>query len=219
MSDRTLDLLQRWHSGDRTALQDLLAEVLPWLRRAIGPSLTPSLRRLEDSEDLAHSAVVRFLKSGPRFVPSSHAQFCALMKRIAVNEVVDRVRRDRGGVEPDARSRQAYGDSVLDLSGAAASSMLPERIVAKEEERAWVRLALEFLPEEDRRLCHAREVEGMDWTSIAARFGFPTPQAARMRCTRALPRLANIIRKVQAGRLEELASRTAPLECGDGVQG
>lgn len=202
--DDTVRLLERWHAGDREALGELLAQTEPWLRAAVGPALGERLRRVEDSADVAQSAVVKFLVGGPRFLPASRGQFRALMKRIAMNEVIDRQRRLRtadGGLGSGARSH--YGDSVLDLR-ADDSAAQPSHVAAKDEERAWVRVAMELLGDRERQLLYAREVDGRDWGDIAREFGYETADAAAKACMRMLPDVAKLVRKLQQGRLKEL---------------
>ena len=82
--DRTVELLRRWHAGDRAALDELVAETLPCLQSAVRPFLSTQTRRTQESIDFAQSAVVRFLLHGPRFLPKDRAQFHAFLKRIAV---------------------------------------------------------------------------------------------------------------------------------------
>lgn len=203
--DLTVQLLERWHAGDRNALAELLEETQPWLRAAIGSALDERIRRVEDSADFAQSAVLRFLTTGPRFLPANRGQFRAMMKRIALNEIIDRRRRLRT-VNRDGSSdaRSSYGDTVLHLSAAEKSSVEPARAASREEERAWVRLALELLDDEKRQLLYAREVDGRDWSDIARELGYESADAARMTCKRMLPEVAKLVRRLQAGRLPEL---------------
>lgn len=203
-ADETVNLLQRWHAGEQSALGKLLEETEPWLRSAIRPSLNAQIRRVEDSADFAQSAVVRFLVTGPRFLPASRGQFRALMKRIAMNEIIDRQRRlrvvDR---DVDSAPKSQYGESVLDLR-ADQSAAQPSRAVARDEERAWVRLAMELLDDRERQLLYAREVDGRDWGDIAKELGYDSSDAARMACNRLLPSVAKLVLKLHQGRLKEL---------------
>lgn len=204
--DRSLLLLQRWHEGDRDALAELMAETEPWLRAAIGSAIDPRIRRVEDSADFAQSAVLRFLTKGPRFLPASAVQFRALMKRIAMNEIIDRHRRLRTAREDGNDDRSRYGDTVLELAGTDSTSNHPARAAVREEERAWMRLATELLDDGERQLLYAREVDGRDWADIARELGFESADAARMACTRMLPKVAKLVRKLQQGRMGELLS-------------
>lgn len=199
----TEELLERWRHGDRTASNELLAELSPWLHLEMRREMDAFLRRDVESLDLAQAAVANFLHRGVRFVPASVAQFRALLRRIAVNELKDQWRRQkRAGA---GRHIESLLQTANPLSGFCTidSSAQPERAAAQAEEAEWVRLALQFLAEEDRWLLLASEVEGLDWTSIAAELQLATPDAARMRAARLKPRVANLLRQLKAGRMPE----------------
>jgi RNA polymerase sigma factor (sigma-70 family) len=202
VEDSTLELLRRWRGGDRGALDQLLADVEPWLHREMRKAVGVDLRTEQDSLDLAHAAVVNFLASGPRFVPESAAQFRALLKRIALNEVFDQRRRQ------GRRGTRVQVDAVLEsrspLSGfgrSQGSSERPSRLAERSEETEWVRLALQFLDAEDRYLLLASEVEGLDWATIAAELGLRSPDAARVRCARLKPRVGVLLLQLRRGKL------------------
>ena len=92
------------------------------------------------------------------------------------------------------------------LSGFAAPSHSfnrPSVGVEKDEEEEWVRLALQFLPEEDRYLLLASEVENLDWSTIARELELASPDAARVRGARLKPKLANLLRQLKSGRMPE----------------
>ncbi len=202
VEDATLELLNRWRNGDRTALERLLADVEPWLHREMTKAVGGELRTEQDSLDLAQAAVLNFLASGPRFVPENAAQFRALLKRIALNEVFDERRRQ------GRRGTRLRVDSVLDsrstLTGfghAQTTGDRPSRAAERSEETEWVRLALQFLEPEDRYLLLASEVEGLDWATIAAELGLSSPDAARVRCARLKPRVGVLLLQLRRGKL------------------
>lgn len=201
-NESTLELLERWRGGDRAALDQLLADVEPWLHREVTKAVGDEPRSEQDSLDLAHAAVLNFLSWGPRFVPETPAQFRALLRRIALNEVFDQRRRQ------GRRGTRQKLDSVLEprtsLSGfgvGQGSSERPSRAAERSEETEWVRLALQFLEPEDRYLLLASEVEGLDWATIAAELGLASPDAARVRCARLKPRVGVLLLQLRRGKL------------------
>ncbi len=154
--------------------------------------------------DLVQTAILNFLRWGPRFVPKSGAQLQALLKRIAMNELIDQRRRISGAGEH--RHLDSFADSKGPLSGfggAGSSSERPSRIAERSEDDQWVRLALQFLPEDERYLLIASEVEGQEWSTIAAELGLESSDTARMRCTRLKPKVANLLRRLRIGQLPE----------------
>jgi len=202
--DPLVDLVRRWRDGDARVLEPLLAAVLPWLHREVRRAMGDQPRAAMDSGDLVQTAVVNFLTWGPRFVPETGAQFRALMKRIATNELIDqrrRLGRAGGGRHLDSLANTA--NPLSGFAGPSPSAMRPSGALEKREEEDWVRLALQFLPEEDRYLLLASEVENLDWAAIAGELQLASADAARVRGMRLKPKLANILRQLKSGRLPD----------------
>jgi RNA polymerase sigma factor (sigma-70 family) len=192
-----LERLGRWQSGDERARDDLLAEVQPWLRREMSKALGGRPRDVEDSVDLAQTAVLGFLTWKPAFLPENDAQLRALLRRIARNGFLDAQRaraRGRGG---------GLASTWAPPEPAERSSLGPARVAQREEGAAWMRLALEFMEPEERELLLAREVDGTSWGEIAELLGFASPDAARVRCMRLKAHLARVMLELRAGRLPQ----------------
>jgi RNA polymerase sigma factor (sigma-70 family) len=210
----TVELLRRWNEGDRGALEALLARHLEPLHRYVRSRLGRELRQLRreaDSMDLVQAAAARVLEYVPAFVPASSRQFHGLLRRIVVNDLRNRLRAPALGRREPSRDR--FGDSLLDLRPGGGSTLLPDRAALRGERqaemRAWARIALEFLEdEEDRRLTLLAAVEEWSWREIGDELGI-APDAARMRFHRLLPRLANHVRLLSEGRLDELLADEA----------
>jgi len=199
--DVTLELLERHQAGDKTALDELLSDILPWLHREVSRSMGNQPRITQDSMDLVQTAVLNFLSWGPRFQPKDGAQFRALLRRIAINELIDQRRRATRTKEGKHLDSLGPSNPLSGFAGPSLSSLHPPKAAEKRDEEEWVRLALQFLTAEERQLVLASEVEGLDWTTIAAELGLPSPDAARVRATRLKPRLANVLRQLKAGML------------------
>jgi RNA polymerase sigma factor (sigma-70 family) len=204
--DPTQRLLERWKGGDRAAFEFLVTDALPWLHAEVRHSMGRQARGIDDSMDVVQSVATSFLRWAPRFVPANGAQFRALLKRIACNELIDRRRMASG------RCDRRHVDSVLDFEDHALepaspsrSSQAPDRASEKREDQQWVRLALQFLSADDRYLLVAREVEKLDWSSIAQEVGLDSPDAARVRCSRIKARVANLLRRLRSSRYPESA--------------
>ncbi|MBL9077607.1 MAG: sigma-70 family RNA polymerase sigma factor [Planctomycetes bacterium] len=199
--DATHDLLQRWHAGDASALTDLVQAHLPWLRAHVERRLGPFLRERASGDDYLQDALLDFLRDGPRFQVADAAQLRALLARVVENTLRDRNDWFR------ARRRHIGGqvglptDSVVQLDPALQRSTTPSRVAATGEMRDWVRLALELLEPEDRKILVAREYEDRSFVEIGTELGM-TPNAVRMRWVRAVARLAELLQQLRAGRLE-----------------
>lgn len=200
-SDPLLALVQRWHGGDRNALDEILVQLEPWLRGELHRAMSSKSVNAQDSADLTQQALVNFLEGGPRFVPKSGAQFRALLRRIAMNELIDQSRK--GKHREGKRAETLFGASSSmssGLGGVARSAERPSQVAAVSEEWNWLRLALQYLESDDRYLLLASEVEGLSWAEIAHELGLSSADAARVRADRLKPRLANLILKLRAGR-------------------
>jgi RNA polymerase sigma-70 factor (ECF subfamily) len=196
---QTLTLLRRWHAGERAALDALIERHLDWVRDYVRRRLGPELRGRAETQDVVHDGLVRVLQYMPRFELADEDQFRALVARIVENTIRDQNRRMHRGLR-DVDREHERGDSVLRLDPPAAEITRPSQHVSRDEHRAWVRLAIEFLGAEDRDVILLREADGLEFAAIAERLGV-TEDAARKRFQRALPRLAAKLQELRDGRL------------------
>jgi RNA polymerase sigma factor (sigma-70 family) len=200
LADATPILLRRWHDGDERALAELVAAHLPWLRARVERRLGPFLRARGDADDYLQDVVLDFLRDGPRFVVRDAAQLRALLARIAENTLRDRNDWFRAKRRKMGSNVTLSRDSVLPLDPAMQCNTTPSQHASKDEERQWVRLALELMDGEDRAILVAREYEDRSFVDLGAELGM-TPNAVRMRWTRAIARLADVMKELQAGRV------------------
>ena len=203
MTDQTIRLLQRWHDGDRAALDALIERNLAWMQQHVRQRLGADLRRAGDTQDFVQEAMVHVLEYGPRFVVESEEQFRGLLARIVENALRGQHRHLHQQMRDIARERGEARDTVLSLDPAQREVTRPSQIADRNEQTAWVRLALEFLPPQDREVLLLREMEGLEFAAIGERIGC-THAAARMRFQRALPGLIRKIRALQQGQLQRV---------------
>jgi RNA polymerase sigma factor (sigma-70 family) len=200
-SDQTVELLRRWHQGEREALHVLLKRFLPRLHQFASAKLRTEFSQVQgeqDSVDLVQAAAAKALEYVPRFVPRDDEQFFGLLCTFVLNHLRNRLR------SPGRSEKKSdFGDSVLDLRACDRSAERPPRAAQDAEERAWARFALEFLPEAERRLVLLRVVDQAPWETVAAELGI-TQDAARMRFNRLIPELANLIRRLREGHVDDL---------------
>lgn len=196
--EATPRLLQRWHEGDQAALGELVELHLPWLRSHVERRLGAFLRERADPADYLQDIVVEFLRDGPRFQVRDGEQFRRLLACVAENTLRDRndwyraKRRDLG------RNAPLPSESVLALDPGFAVHSTPSRVAAGAEMREWVRLSIELLLPEDRRIILARDYDDRSFVDIGAELGM-TAAAVRMRWVRAVGRLAETMKKLRAG--------------------
>ncbi|MCC6671200.1 MAG: sigma-70 family RNA polymerase sigma factor [Planctomycetes bacterium] len=201
----TMELLQRWHSGDRDALGKLLERDLPWIREQVGRRLGAALRARAETGDFVQDAVLQILRYGPRFLLSDRDQFRALIARIVENQVRMRHRylhqekRDVGREQPIPGS-----DTVLNLD---SSQTAPSQAAMRNEASSWLQLGIELLPAEDREIVHLRQWQGLAFEDIGRQLGI-REDAARMRFQRALGRLARLVQRIRNGELATILNET-----------
>ena len=205
-SDTAL-LLQRWHRGDREALNALLERNLPWLGTYVHRRLSPALRRRAETDDFIQAVVVQFLTYAPRFVVASRAQFRALLARVVENDLRDEQDRYATQRRTLAEHRPLSTDSVYVLGRRGERVRRPSEIAELREWEGWVRLAQEFITPNDRELIVSHEIDGVTFPQLASRLGI-SEDAARMRFNRALKRLAQTVELLQAGKIARALKST-----------
>jgi RNA polymerase sigma-70 factor (ECF subfamily) len=197
-SDHTRELLQRWHAGDRAAIEQLVARDLPWIQSYVHARLGGVLRQRGETMDYVQDAVIRVLAYTPRFVTDDRARFRALLARIVENHLRDAHEHHMAACRSPARERPLASDSLLDLDRPERTVTRPSEHAERGDEEAWVRLALELLAPEDRRILLLRQWHELEFAAIGERLGL-SEDAARMRFQRALPKLAKKLDQLRAG--------------------
>lgn len=205
----TQDLLLRWHGGDEAALAELLRRHLPWIQQQVSRRLGPALRARAETVDFVQEAFVRALRVGPRFVLEDGSTFRRLMVRLIENVLRDQADFFRARRRAMQRERPLPSDTVLGLDAPCRAVTRPDEAAERAEAEARVRLALELLPEADRRMILRREWDGAAFAEIAAELGLQ-PDAARMRFHRALVRLTRAVELLEASRIDALLEPGEP---------
>ena len=199
--DHTVALLQAWHDGDRQALAELVDRDREWIVARVRARRGPLLEAHADTLDDAHDLILQVMEYAPRFVVANRNQFRALVARMAENMLADKARRLER--RRPLRGEDLQQESRLCLDPTVSLPAAPSEIAARNEEREWLRLGLEFLPDDDRRIVHRHRFDGRTFADIAEEEGLQE-NAARMRCHRAMLRLAGLVQRLQAGELPEL---------------
>jgi RNA polymerase sigma factor (sigma-70 family) len=196
--DPTLQLLEHWHQGDEQALARLVELHLPWLRQQVERRLGPALRQQGEVDDYLQDAMLDFLRDSPRFVVRDGVQFRGLLARVLENTLRDRNDWFRAKRRDLARRAALPTESVLSLDPALQRSTTPSVDATRNEVRDWVRLGLELLEAEDRKIILLREYEDRSFVEIGTELGM-TANAVRMRWVRAVARLAEVMKELRAG--------------------
>jgi RNA polymerase sigma-70 factor (ECF subfamily) len=183
----SLALLARAQAGDRDALDDLLRRYLPRLKRWIGGRLPRHHRGLNDTEDLVQETLINVLRVLPDFEIRHEAGLQAYLRHAVWNRLRQEIRRwtDRPvGAQLD-ESLSATEPSPLEL---AIGQQAIDRYEA----------ALEELDEDERSAIVLRLEFGHSYPELAMMLEKRTPDAARKIVERALPKLAESMRRQRA---------------------
>lgn len=197
--DETRLLLQRWHAGERAAIETLVARDLDWIHDYVHARLGPLLRSRGETMDYVQDAVLDVMHYTPRFLTDDRRQFRGLVARIVENHLRDAHDHHAAARRTPLRERPVPSDSVLDLDGRQRAVTQPGAAAERNEQQAWVRLAIELLEPEDRQVLLLRQWHELEFAAVGERMGL-TEDAARMRFQRALPRLARKLEQLRSGR-------------------
>jgi RNA polymerase sigma-70 factor (ECF subfamily) len=178
-TESTLELLTRYQSGDRAALDCLFARYVPSLNRWASRRLPRWARDNADTEDLVQETLLQTFNRIGGFQPRGRGALHGYMRAALLNRIRDEIRRagrrpDRDEIDVEHRDKkpspleEAIGSEAVDRYERALARLRPE-----EQEVIIGRVELGFNNEE-----------------LATALGKPTPEAARKAAQRALVRLA-----------------------------
>jgi len=130
-------------AGDSVALESLLVELVPFVRKKLLRLLGPSA----DLDDAAQDALIELAEALPRF--EGRSKLTTFAHRIVVRVAYKHYGKRRSFVELD----ETYGDEV---------SSSPEEVAIRREALAKLHRVLAKLPEKRRIAYVLCEIEGMD---------------------------------------------------------
>jgi RNA polymerase sigma factor (sigma-70 family) len=185
--DSTFDLLAQAKAGDTDALNRLFARFLPALRRWASGRLPHASRDLMDTDDLVQETVWRAIKRIDKFESRHEGALLAYLRQAIFNRIRDEVRH---------RKRKPAPAELDDNTGDNSASPLDEAIGHEAVER--YEAALARLRPEEREAIVARVEMDSSYEDMARALGKPSAAAARMAVSRALVRLAEEMRRVDA---------------------
>lgn len=180
----TETLLQRWQGGEPAAREAILARYLPVLRRLAHNRLPAWARDLSGTEDLVQLTAIKALRCLDDFQPQGPGALLAYLRTVLMNTLRDELRRSQR--EPGRVGEEALFDQA-DLGPSPVQQVLSEQALAAYEH------ALSRLKPGERDAVSLRVEFGLDYTEVAALCGMRSANSARMRVSRALVRLAEMI--------------------------
>lgn len=192
MSDRpsppplstTSVLLQRAGDGDEAAAEALIQRYLPILNRWAHGRLSPENRGLVDTVDLVQMTLIKAVRSLDGFRSQQKGAFFAYLRQILLNTLRDEVRK---------AVRRPRGLEIEENVADRTPTPL-EHALGREKLRIYEE-SLSRLTEEQQELIILRLEFGQTHAEIADALGLPSPDAARMKVTRAILKLEANIRE------------------------
>lgn len=182
-AESSLALLERVRQGDRDALEQLLHRYVPALRRWARGRLPVWARDVADTEDMVQETVIRTIRHLDGFDYRQTGALQAYLRQAVLNRIRDECRRVARRPAAAALDEEIIDAGVSPLEAAVGSQTL-ERYEA----------ALQRLTPIDRELIVARLEMGYAYGEIAVMTGKPSPDAARVSLSRAIVRLAELLR-------------------------
>jgi RNA polymerase sigma-70 factor (ECF subfamily) len=179
--------MSRVRAGDADAAANLVRQHERAVRVAVRVRLTdPRLRRQFDSMDVCQSVMASFFvrAAAGQFDLHSPQQLVGLLVKMAQNKLLMQVRRHR----TQGRNVGRVESTGEDAPPVADPHPGPERHA---EGRELLSQLLDKLGNEERELAQRRAL-GQEWVEIAKELG-GTPQAHRMRLSRAIDRLSTTL--------------------------
>jgi RNA polymerase sigma factor (sigma-70 family) len=172
-------------SGDPQAVDDLLRQLDPFLRRIIRQRLIDGrLRRVMDTGDIFQSLLKDFLSQRKSSDPGeASAELRAYLAAAVHHKIQTRARKERRSV----------GSLPGDWEPVSREPPASERV----EEQDLSRTILARLPEEKRRLFDLKR-QGLTWAEIAKKVG-GKPDALRMGLNRAIASVLSELRYEDSG--------------------
>ena len=178
---RTADLLEEARRGDPAARDALFARYREPLSRFLHARLPAGARGMLETEDVVQEVSARAFSNLDRFTYRGIGSFWGFLRQIGLNYVVQVSRRAR---------RAPDGGSLEDAAEPAANGSRPAwaSLLSKEAGEAFEK-ALSSVSPENRAAFLLRFEVDLDYATIAADCGFPSPDAARMAVCRVVRHL------------------------------
>lgn len=204
---RTSELLDRARAGERTALDELLSQHRPALRRIIELRLDRRVQQRVDASDVVQDVLIEAHRRLAEYLRNPQLPFHLWLRQLAQDRVIDVHRRHRVAArrsidrEQPAHAGQRLDRSSLDLLAQLCDPQPTPAAAALSAELAQQALqAMEALDPQDREILQLRHLEQLGNQEAAQVLGL-SEAAAGMRYLRALRRLRALL--IEAARRAE----------------
>ena len=189
-SAETQRLLQQVRTGDRQAVEQLLAQHRAYLRQFVELRLDPKLRSRADPSDVVQEAQIEALRRLDAYLEQEPMPFRLWLRQLAHDRLLMMHRRHIKAARRAVGQEVALPErsSLLFAQQLLASGSTPSQKLDRQELARRVREAVAQLPEADREVLLMRTFEGLSFEEVGYLLGIDAA-AARKRHGRALLRL------------------------------
>ena len=205
MMDRSASAVARCirlaREGEAEALGTLLHAYRNYLRMMAATCLDRGVQAKADASDVVQETLLAAHQNFVGFRGTTEREWVKWIRRILANKIAELERRF--ALKGRRVSRERSLEAAMDRSSLMLRNLVPARDhspsqEAEQRERSVILAdALAELEPEDREVVVLRNLRELDWNEIAARTG-RSPDAARMLWTRALQRIAPLLRERMA---------------------
>ncbi len=200
---QTIRLIRKAREGDASAVDRLFGRYSRYAVDCARQLAGEALRRKEDVEDLAQSALREVWRDFGRFDYRGIGSLDRFVRKVVENKVRkkaeywDAQRRD---ADLERALRPPGGDlsetKTIDLP---ADDLSTTQVVTRHETEERVRRAIDRLPEEHAIPLRLHFLEDLSLKEVAERLSLPSPDAARMRVQRARTALKKLLEGDKGG--------------------
>jgi RNA polymerase sigma-70 factor (ECF subfamily) len=181
-SESSFELIERAKSGDREALERLMARYRPRLNRWASGRLPQYARTLADTEDIVQDVLLRTVKRFSQFELRGEWALQAYLRRAVINRIRDEL--DKVHARPP---HQSLPETMIADEPSPLAQAVGKELFDRYDN------ALATLGDIDREAVIARLELGCSYQEIAMLVDKPTADAARVAVSRALSRLAELM--------------------------
>src|SRR5262245_48735596 len=188
-SEITCGLLARIQTGDRAALDELLAEHRPYLQRLVSLKFDPQLQPRADPSDVVQETLIAAAERIDDYLRRAPMPFWLWLRQTACDRLVELQRRHLGAARRTVdREVPLPAASSVHLAQSLLGTSTPSEQAAAAELAARVRSAVARLDPDDQSIIVLRNYEQLSNQQAAEVLGIE-PAAASKRFGRALLRL------------------------------
>ncbi len=182
--ESTKTLLNKVKSGDKAASERLCAVFIPKLKNWAHGRLPLYARDLTETDDLVQSSFLKALSRLHEFEPQREGAFLAYLRQIMINDIRMELRRHSHLAYPNTLD---YTVELFDQEASVLQQLIGSEAMASYE------TSLIELKEHEREAVLMRLEFGYSFPEIASAMALNSPNAARMKVSRALQKMAELM--------------------------